>query len=43
MTADVADVVTGQACHIIERRPRLVENGYERRKDILRLTFAVRR
>src|SRR5258708_19964130 len=39
----VADVITVQARHIIERRPRFVENGFERRKDVLRLTAKVGR
>jgi hypothetical protein len=36
-------VITVQARHIIERCPRLVENGFERRKDVLRLTTKVGR
>jgi len=32
LAVHVADVITVQARHIIERRPRLVENGFERRK-----------
>src|SRR6202008_314609 len=32
-----------QARHIVERRPSLIENGFELRKDVLRLTAKVRR
>ena len=39
----VSDVITVQARDIIERRPRLVQNGFERREDVLRLTAKVRR
>ena len=43
LAVQVADVITAQARHIIERRPRLVEYGFERRKDVLRLTAKVGR
>jgi len=36
-------VITVQARHIIERRPRLFENGFEGRKDVLRLTAKIGR
>jgi hypothetical protein len=36
-------VIAVQARHIIERRPYLVENGLERRKDVFRLTAKVGR
>ncbi len=36
-------MITVQARHIIERRPRLFENSFEGRKDVLRLTAKVGR
>ena len=39
----VADVITVQARHIIERRSCFVENGFERREYVLRLTAKVGR
>src|SRR5690349_14169584 len=39
----VADVITVQACHIIERRSCFVENGFERREDVLHLTAKIGR